>query len=92
MANRKAVGLGDFVNVVSRNQASGPGHILDNDGRISRDVFPHVPGNGAGVGVKASSSRKADDNTHGFPSIERLLRVAERALHQKKKEKKEPSH
>jgi hypothetical protein len=61
MANSQAIGLGDFINVIGCDEAPSAGHILHNNGRITRDVLSHMPRNGPGVGIKTTSGRKADN-------------------------------
>jgi hypothetical protein len=59
--------------MVSRNQASGSSHVLHDNGRVARDVFAHVTGNGTGVGIEASSGGETHDNAYGFALVKWFL-------------------
>jgi hypothetical protein len=43
MAERQTIGLGNVKNVIGSEQASRPGHVIDDNGRIAGNIFRHVP-------------------------------------------------
>ena len=47
--------------MIDRNDASGPGHVFYNDGRISRHVLAEMTGDETAVGIKEATRRIADD-------------------------------
>ena len=73
VADGQAVGLGDLVHIVGGNQKSRAGHVVDDEGRVAGDMFAHVAGDGAGVGVVAAAGGGADDDPDGLAAIKIFL-------------------
>jgi hypothetical protein len=69
---REAVRLGHFVDVVGRDEAPGPGHVLDDERRVAGNVLAHVPRDHPGVRVEAASGSQTHDDPHG-PAFEEGL-------------------
>lgn len=55
MADGQAVGFGDFVDVICRNQGSCAGHILNDEGWIAGDVFAQMARDHAGIRIIAAA-------------------------------------
>ncbi len=69
MTDGEAIWFGNLVNVVRRNQAAGAGHVFDDDRRLARNMFAHMPGDGAGVCIKSSACGKPDNDSDGFAFV-----------------------
>src|SRR5688572_12103453 len=75
MTYSEPVRFGHVIHVVGRYQKSRSRHIFHNQGRVSRDVLSHMPGQCSGVGIVTTTSRSSDDDSYGFAFVERFLRV-----------------
>src|SRR5712691_11328538 len=73
VANGEPVGPGDLVEIVRRDEAARPRHVLDDDRRVARDVLAHVPRDRPRVSVEAAARREADHDAHGLALVEGLL-------------------
>jgi hypothetical protein len=73
VAQGESIGFSYLIDMVGCNQTSGSGHVLHDDGRVAGDVFAHVAGNGAGIGIKTSSGGEADHDAHGLAFIKKIL-------------------
>ena len=69
VADGKAVGLGDLVKIISRDDAACACHVFDDQTRVARNMFAHVTGDRAGIDVVASARCEADDNADGFALV-----------------------
>jgi hypothetical protein len=70
VADGQSVGLGFVVHVVGLDDASGAGHILDDDAGTARDMLADMATNGSSVGVEAASGAKGHDHAHRLAFVE----------------------
>ncbi len=68
--NRQAVGLGDLIYMIGREQAGGAGHVLDDDGRVPRNLVAQVARDQARVGIEATAGGEADDQFDSLAFVE----------------------
>src|SRR5712691_9648286 len=73
VADGEPVGPGDLVEIVRRDEAARPRHVLDDDRRVARDVLAHVPRDRPRVSVEAAARREADNDAHVLALVEGLL-------------------
>src|SRR5262249_52846365 len=69
VADGETVRLGDFEDMISGDQATSAGHVLDYDTGLAGDVFTQVAGDGSVIGVKTPASREAYYDANRFASI-----------------------
>src|SRR5688572_9792998 len=50
-------------------EGSRAGHVLDDQRRISRNVFTHVPRHCPGINIEAAAGAAADDDADGFAFV-----------------------
>ena len=63
MADGETIWLGHFVDMIGGNQAPSSRHVLHDNGGITGDMLAYMAGKGPRVSIKASSGRKAHNNT-----------------------------
>src|SRR5207244_11411485 len=73
-ADGKAIRLGGFVNIIGRNEASRPGHVVDDEDGIARNVFTHMTRYGSRVGVIAASRGKSHTESARLSLVKIRLR------------------
>src|SRR6266705_2678975 len=73
-ADRQTIRLGHSVDVIRGDQAPRAGHVFYDDGRITRDIFPHVSGDGSSVGIESAPGGKADHDSNHLAAIEFVAR------------------
>src|SRR5688572_31380344 len=80
-----------ILDVIGGDEAASAGHIFDNDCRLPRNMFAHMPGNGASIGIKPSACGKADNDSRSEEHTSELQSQSNlvcRLLLEKKKKKK----
>jgi hypothetical protein len=72
-AEGETVGLGDFINVVGRDHRACAGHILDNEVRVSRNIFAEIAGDQTRPIVIDAAGAVSGDDSNGLVLIEGRL-------------------
>jgi hypothetical protein len=75
MTDGQPVGFGDFEEMVGRQQAPGARHIVDDDGRISWNMFAEMAGDKTSIRIVPASRRCPNDNSNCFSFVERRCAV-----------------
>src|SRR5262245_10443951 len=70
MADGEPVRLGDLINVIGRDHAPRPSHIVDDEDRIAGDIFSHMASDQAGISVVTAACREADYEADRLALIE----------------------
>jgi hypothetical protein len=73
VADGETIGFGLVVNMVRRDEADGAGHVLDQCGRIARDMFAEMTRDGAGVNIEPTARFVGDDEANGFAAVKIVL-------------------
>src|SRR6266545_7245007 len=73
MAYGEAVWLGRFVHIICRNHASGAGHVVNNDSRITGNVLSHLAGDDPRIQIVAAAWCKPHDKADRFTLIKGRL-------------------
>ena len=74
-AEGETVRLRDGINIIGRDYSSRSGHVLHDEGGISRAVLAHVLGEDSRPEIVGVAGKIADDDPDGFSLIERRLRL-----------------
>src|SRR5262245_18057637 len=64
--HEQAIGFGAVVGIVRRDQATGPGHILNHNGGISANVLAHMPPQGPCREIIASARSEPHHKANRF--------------------------
>jgi hypothetical protein len=59
--------------VIGREQAAGARHILDENGRLTRNIPGHMPREHSRQSIVAAAGRKPDDDAYGFSLVKICL-------------------
>jgi hypothetical protein len=70
IAESKTVGFGYPIDMIDGDDKPSAWHVLDDDCRMARDIFAHVPCNGPGVRVEAAARRGAHDDPYCLTFVE----------------------
>ncbi len=73
MTYGQTIGLGNVIDVVGGDQASGARHVFHNYGGIAWNIFAHVAGGGAGVEIVAAAGRITHNDADGLAFVKGLL-------------------
>jgi hypothetical protein len=73
MADGETIGFGLIVNMVRRDEADGAGHVFDQSGRITGNMFAEMARDGAGVNIEPTARFVGDDETYGFAAVKIVL-------------------
>ena len=57
--------------MIGGEQAGGAGHVLDDDGRIARNMAAQMTRDQARIGIKTAAGGKADDNSNRLAFVKR---------------------
>src|SRR6185436_1065315 len=87
-ADRQSIRFVHTVNLIGCDHRRGAGYVLDDDVRISRNVFRHELGEHARIKIVSVARFGADDDRDGLALVERRLRLRRSSGQQKNKEKK----
>jgi hypothetical protein len=63
------------VEEIESDRATGPGHVLDDDGGLARDVSAQMPGYNPTIHVRAAARRERYDEADSLSLGERFLRA-----------------
>ena len=66
MTNCQTIGFCLIVGIIGGYQTTGTGHIIDNDRRLAGEVFAQVTSYGAGIRIKTTARREADNDSDGL--------------------------
>src|SRR5918996_2899287 len=66
MADREPVRFGGVVNMIRCNHASGAGHVLNHDSRITGNVLSQVTGDYPRIEIVTAARREPDDESDRF--------------------------
>ena len=86
-AEGQPVRLRHGINIVGRDHSSRSGHVLHDEGGISRDVLAHVLGEDSRPEIVGVAGKIADDDPDGFSLIERRLSLQVRYRRQQKQQR-----
>src|SRR5919109_4868944 len=56
--------------MIRGDQTPRAGHVFHHDGRIARNIFPHVSGDGSGVGIESTAGGESNDDANDLAAIE----------------------
>ena len=87
-ADGQTIGFGNIVNLIGGDHRRGAGHVLDNDVRISGNVFRHELGKHARIKIVSVARFGADDDRDGFALVEGRLRLRRSCGQQKNRKEK----
>ncbi len=73
MADGETIGFGLIVNMVRRDEADGAGHVFDQSGRITGNMFAEMARDGAGVNIEPTARFVGDDEANGFAAVKIVL-------------------
>src|SRR5687767_14150902 len=68
-ADEQAIRLGAVKGIVRRDQTTGAGHVLDNDGRMTRDMFADMSPDDSRREIVAAAGRESDHKPDGLAFV-----------------------